>query len=306
MRWLTFLPAVTFAACVGSDPGVGSGPTGDAGTSSDGSADGSTPNPGNEDAAATSDGGLSDGPTSNDPQPPLPTPQLWLDARKVGSGAVSTTWPDSSGNGADAVGSIAITAENSSINGRPAMRFLSEANQGMRVPANKLSLVLADGFAIFLVARAFPKSPAPTFPTLVERLTSPNRNGIWIWWQVPASPIVRGDLLSYASPLPNDVGTSITDATIFDPHVYAMRVSAGVLTFTVDGAMKMSTPLAADNTNFPANNTVPFTVGGSSSETGADYGFSGYIGSVSVYSRTVDDTTLAAGVAKLKSDWGIP
>jgi len=297
--------AASFAACVGSDADdTGAAPADDAGTSGEGA----VPTPPDAVDGAAPDFGATDAEVDSGPAPPgppLPGPQLWLDARKLSPGT-SGTWLDSSGNGANAVGNVPVTTVTDGINGRPAVRFLSEADQGMRVPADKLTFALDPGFAVFVVAKAFPKVPAPLYPSFVSRLTSPSRNGIWMYWRVPSSPLIDGALMSYATPIPNDVGVTITGATIYEAHVYALRVMGGLLSFSIDGAASTPSPLAGANPSFPAVNSVPFMVAGSTEYTSADYTFSGNIGSVSVYTRAVDDASMTAAIAKLKSDWGIP
>lgn len=308
MRWLSIVLILVLGAfaCVGSEPALGDRAAND---DDAGRADGAASTSGDgavlDDAGAVGDGSLVDA-RSSAPEPPLGGARLWLDARKVSPGVASATWLDSSGNGANAVGAVAVMAEPSAIHGRPAMRFLSEDNQGMRVPADAFSLSLTEGFAVFVVAKAFPKSPAPIYPTFVERTTSPSRNGIWMFWQVPETPIVQGALLSHADPTPNDVGATVVEVSVFEPHVYAMWFGGGLFGFSIDGAASPPKALSGDNSNFASNGTAPFTVAGSNAMTGADYGFSGYIGSVSVYTRTLDSASVAQAVANLKTDWGIP
>ncbi len=301
MRSLLPWPLVALAACssFGSEATPPNEPVSDGGTSSP---EGGTTQPLPD--GSVDDAGVDVTPGPATIEPPLPGPKLWLDARKMTLGP-SKTWTDSSTNGAHAVGAVAINTVASAINGHPALRFLSEANQGMKVPAGKLELVLADGFAIFVVAKAFPKSPAPTFPTLVERLSTTPTNGVWIFWQVPANPLVLGSISSYAAPIPNDRAVTLTP-DVMAAHVYAMRVADGGLTFTVDGAVSAPIALESDNPSFPMANQLPFTVGASGRYPTADYAFSGDIGSVTVYTSKVDDMALALAVQNLKAAWTIP
>lgn len=296
MRWLLALPLLGFLACVGEDVKAPKAADPDGGGALDGgSKDGVAPDPMEEDA---SPGGVA---------PPLPDPDVWLDARRtLASTEPSTTWLDGSGREAHAIGDVPIAYVADAINGRPALQFLSVDNQGMRIAPAKLGFSLTDGFAVFAVAKAVRTASMPIFFTLfARRLVSAQTTGIWAYVWAPDTGIVTSALTIPTGGIPNEATSSHTEVTIFEPHVYVMRVSAGTYSFSVDGAIQKSA-LVGDTTPFAASNAEPFTVGGIASQPAAANGFSGFIGSVTIYGRAIDDLAEEQAVAKLRADWGIP
>ncbi len=293
MRRITlFVPLwLSLFACMGSPTsipmGLDTGPVDEAGAS-----DGSTLDAGQDAAAPIA--------------PPLESPTLWLDARKMVPGdGPSKKWKDESGNNNDATAGIALSVEASAINGRPAIYLPGEADQALQVPPNGWEFTIGNGFCVVLVAKTKKTGVARTAQAvLFDRSvaaggsSSVPRYGSSMYLD---SALTKSSAFVFTSTF-NSTAEVSTD--VFAPHIYVFRVSGSKLDAWVDGKLGAVTASITPN-DFSSANSAPFAVGGYSSTNNNAFTFNGHIGEVLVYNRTISDPEIATLIIKLRSDWAI-
>lgn len=300
------------AACVGDDPVIANGPAEDAGVID---ASTVTDSGGHIEASTVTDAG----PDTTPPllAPPLLGPILWLDARKLPTGATpSTTWADSSGNSNTATSGIALSVAPNAINGKPALFLPGQKGQALAIqPNDALAFNVGNGFLVAFVAKtAMPAALRTAQAVLFDRskVTGgifPNvmRAGSAMFLDSALTNVSAHVYTSTGGQIDNKAQVSPTD--MYVPHVYVFRLSAeqglkGKLTTWVDGQSNATQTFDAND--FSVANSEPFAIAGYSKTDAAQFTYSGHIGEVLVYNRTVIDDDVKALIIKLSTEWGIP
>lgn len=321
---------VIVAACVADDDiPPANVDTNDAGTQ-DAATDTQDASGTDEDAASAADAALpgeDSGPGDDDagddagvnapPAPPIVSPNVWLDARKLTESSI-TTWPDATANGADAVGYIAHDVAPKALGDQPGVVFKGESGQAFDIAKDKLSAFAVSGaskgFTVFVVASHKDGAAARTAQAvLFSRRTI---EGISIASRRYGAQLVLDAALTTATGSLESAATgeaqTTTDASGAapskgTPHLYVFRGQDGTATLRIDGALIQSTPGFKENGTFAKNGDKAFSIGSYDKDSAAaQFGLVGAIGMVAVYTRSLSDAEIAVGEAAAKTAWGIP